>query len=37
VTAVRKGYGVKGKLMGALLSLVGTRVITSSTTAALAT
>jgi hypothetical protein len=36
VTAVRKGYGIKGKLVGALLSLVGTRLITSSTTAALA-
>ena len=37
VTAVRNGYGIKGKLVGALLSLVGTRLITSSTTAALAT
>jgi hypothetical protein len=37
VTAVRKGYGVKGKLVGALLSLVGKHVITSTTTAALAT
>jgi hypothetical protein len=37
VTAVRKGYGIKGKLVGALLSLVGKRVITSITTAALAT
>ena len=37
VTAVRKGYGIKGKLVGALFSLVGTRLITSSTTAALAT
>ena len=37
VTAVRKGYGVKGKLVGALLSLVGKREITSSTTAALGT
>ncbi|HEX3206117.1 MAG TPA: hypothetical protein VHQ68_07745 [Propionibacteriaceae bacterium] len=36
VTAVRKGYGIKGKLVGALLSLVGKRLITSSTTAALA-
>lgn len=36
VTAVRKGYGIKGKLVGALLSLVGRRLITSSTTAALA-
>jgi hypothetical protein len=36
VTAVRKGYGVKGKLVGALLSLFGKRLITSSTTAALA-
>jgi hypothetical protein len=37
VTAVRKGYGIKGKLIGALLSLFGKRVISSSTTAALAT
>jgi hypothetical protein len=36
VTAVRKGSGIKGKLVGALLSLVGKRLITSSTTAALA-
>ena len=36
VTAVRKGYGIKGKLVSALLSLVGKRFITSSTTAALA-
>jgi hypothetical protein len=36
VTAVRNGYGVKGKLVGALLSLVGKRLIISSTTAALA-
>jgi hypothetical protein len=36
VTAVRKGYGIKGKLVGALLSLIGNRWITSSTTAALA-
>jgi hypothetical protein len=36
VTAVRKGYGIKGKLVGALLSLVGKHLITSSTTAALA-
>jgi hypothetical protein len=36
VTAVRKGHGVKGKLVGGLLSLFGKRVITSSTTAALA-
>lgn len=36
VTAVRKGYGIKGNLVGALLSLVGKRLITSSTTAALA-
>ncbi|HET9303768.1 MAG TPA: hypothetical protein VFO20_13410, partial [Propionibacteriaceae bacterium] len=36
VTAVRKGYGVKGKLVAALLSLIGKRLITSSTTAALA-
>jgi hypothetical protein len=36
VTAVRKGYGIKGKLAGALLSLFGKRLISSSTTAALA-
>ena len=36
VTAVRKGYGVKGKLVGALLSLFGKRLISSSTTTALA-
>lgn len=36
VTAVRKGYGIKGKLVGALLSLVGRRFISSSTAAALA-
>ena len=36
VTAVRKGYGIKGKLVGALLSLIGKRLITSRTTAALA-
>jgi hypothetical protein len=36
VTAVRKGYGIKGKLVGALLSLIGNRLITSTTTAALA-
>ena len=36
VTAVRKGYGIKGKLVAALLSVVGKRFITSSTTAALA-
>jgi hypothetical protein len=36
VTAVRKGYGIKGKLVGALLSLIGKRLITASTTAALA-
>ena len=36
VTAVRKGYGIKGKLVGALFSLIGERLITSSTTAALA-
>jgi hypothetical protein len=36
VTAVRKGYGIKGKLVGALLSLIGKRLITSSTTTALA-
>ena len=36
VTAVRKGYGVKGKLVGGLLSLIGKRIISSSTAAALA-
>ena len=36
VTAVRKGYGIMGKLVGAVLSLIGKRRITSSTTAALA-
>jgi hypothetical protein len=36
VTAVRKGYGIKGKLVGAVLSLFGKRLISSSTTAALA-
>jgi hypothetical protein len=36
VTAVRKGYGIRGKLVGALLSLIGQRLIASSTTAALA-
>ena len=36
VTAVRKGYGFKGKLVGSLLSVFGSRLITSSTTAALA-
>ena len=36
VTAVRKGYGVRGKLVGAVLSLVGKRFITSRTRAALA-
>ena len=36
VTAVRKGYGIKGKLVGALLSLFGKRLISSSTAAALA-
>jgi hypothetical protein len=36
VTAVRKGYGIKGKLVGVLLTLIGKRLITSSTTAALA-
>jgi hypothetical protein len=36
VTAVRKGYGIRGKLVGALFSLIGKRLITSSTTAALA-
>jgi hypothetical protein len=36
VTAVRKGYGIKGKLVGAALSVIGKRLITSSTTAALA-
>ena len=35
VTAVRNGYGIKGKLVAALLSVVGKRFITSSTTAAL--
>jgi hypothetical protein len=35
VTAVRKGYGIKGKLVGGLLSLFGKRLISSSTTAAL--
>ena len=36
VTAVRKGYGIKGKLVGSVLSLIGKRLLTSSTTAALA-
>jgi hypothetical protein len=36
VTAVRKGHGVKGKLVGGLLSLFGNRFISSSTAAALA-
>jgi hypothetical protein len=36
VTAVRKGYGIKGKLVGAALSVIGKRLLTSSTTAALA-
>ena len=36
VTAVRKGYGIRGKLVGAVLSLIGRRLITASTTAALA-
>ena len=36
VTAVRKGYGVKWKLVGGLLSLIGKRMISSSTAAALA-
>ncbi len=36
VTAVRKGYGIRGKLVGAVLSLIGKRRLTSSTTAALA-
>ena len=36
VTAVRKGYGIRGKLVGALLALIGKRLISSSTTAALA-
>jgi Polyketide cyclase / dehydrase and lipid transport len=36
VTAVRKGYGIRGKLVGALLSLIGKRLITWSTRAALA-
>jgi hypothetical protein len=35
VTAVRKGYRIKGKLVGALLSLFGKRLISSSTAAAL--
>jgi hypothetical protein len=36
VTAVRKGYGIRGKLAAAVLSLVGKRFITSRTRAALA-
>ena len=36
VTAVRKGYGIKGRLVAGLLSLLGKRLITSSTTTALA-
>jgi hypothetical protein len=36
VTAVRKGYGIKGKLVGAVFSLIGNRFITSRTKAALA-
>jgi hypothetical protein len=36
VTAVRKGQGIKGKLVSALLLLIGKRLITSSTAAALA-
>ena len=36
VTAVRKGYGIRGRLVGAVLSLVGKRFITSRTRAALA-
>jgi Polyketide cyclase / dehydrase and lipid transport len=36
VTAVRKGYGIRGKLLGAGLSLVGKRRISSGTAAALA-
>ena len=36
VTAVRKGYGIRGKLVGAVLSLVGKRFILSRTRAALA-
>ena len=36
VTAVRNGHGIKGKLVGAALSVIGKRLITSSTTAALA-
>jgi hypothetical protein len=36
VTAVRKGYGIRGKLVGAVLSLIGNRFITSHTRAALA-
>lgn len=35
VTAVRNGYGLKGKLVGALLSLFGKRFVSSSTKAAL--
>ena len=37
VTAVRRGYGIKGKVAGALLSLFGKRLISYSTTAALKT
>jgi hypothetical protein len=36
VTAVRKGHGIRGKLVGAVLSLIGKRLITSRTRAALA-
>jgi hypothetical protein len=36
VTAIRNGVGIKGKLVGALLSLIGKRFISSSTAAALA-
>jgi hypothetical protein len=35
VTAVRKGYGIKGKLAGLWLRLFGKRRVSSSTTAAL--
>jgi hypothetical protein len=36
VTAVQKGHGIRGKLAGAVLSLVGKRLITSRTGAVLA-
>jgi hypothetical protein len=35
VTARREGKGVRGKIVGALLSIVGKRMIRSSTAAAL--